>query len=885
MITEESLLSGLTLQGPKCLRFPNAVLERIFGMLPTQRDLRETCLVDRSWTMAAMNVLWRQPQFAGPVAFRSFLQAIHKNKQTALRVRDLNLCISDHQHIVTDGLPRVPMRIVQQSHATHAQCPLASPQIIFAVLQQCEMVDTLSLYGWHLQSTHLRLIASHLPRLKSICIIGSPQSNGQQPTIATLPLLPVSVTRIQLFGNYILHPSRYPALESLRLSMANTTQTGIDKICQGGLTTLRVLTLANAIDIQDDHLCQLLDAFPNLQSFSVEDGRFITGQGIISAIKKAQFLTDLMIQQHPDAAKKHHHSSPIYQQYDHMVSNHMTFNLCSITLTHIHIEDHQLCQLLEPSLTQLEHVYLSGCPQITNEFTLRLLQHATRLESLTIIHCKGVGAKTIQVLKDSSAIHNLRSLTFNGNGFDLQPVDILDFVRSAASHHLEYLTLRGYHEIMNAPFISRHVHSYRHARFTDDTLTFDRDGILGLAKEAYTPEDRMVTGKELMELANALNMEVVQLEMLMENIKKNLEQHHLTTAQDFIQSTTTDETPKSNTSLSSEGTEHAMHDTEFSEDTDPTSYTSPEPASTVEEHDSHESLTKHLDSTIVQSSPQQQQDNILPSDENIHRYDEPTIVSSTANDLGGWGSTLDISWKSRSSFGSRSFSDSSSNGSSSVSGHAFTAAAVDYEHAWRQVAKEAPIITAKRVPMADDRIPDGWGTPKQVVEWDDTRLAYAHDVVEKQKSTTFWIKRDDGNWIKAADKPPVTTTTSTTMATATAATTPRPHRTRTEPSARSNRRMVNTEIQKRNTSMDIIRSEVSERWADFAAGRPSSQQIPDLINLGTKEDDLFSIAPTIPIPTSSKSMQLLSSSSASSPSSELNRHHHHAKDDLDESLH
>lgn len=522
MITEENLLSGLTLHGPKCLRFPNGVLERIFAMLPTQRDLRETCVVHRSWTMAALNVLWREPQFAGPVAFRGFLEAIHKNKQTALRVRNLNLCLSSAEQqqsrFVKNGF-RASMRVIQQSHVNHARCPLASPQIIFAVLQQCEMVDTLSLYGWHLQSTHLRLIASHLPRLKSICIIGSPQDNSNQQSSSSsssptmVPLLPASVTHIELFGSYFLHPSRYPALKVLRLSIA--TQTSIEKFLQGGLTTLQELTLSGATDIRDGHLCQLFDAFPNLHSFSLEDSRHITAQGIIMAIKDAQFLTDLLIRQHPDAPKK----QPIYQQYDHMVSNHMTFSLRSITLAQLHIDDHQLCQILESSLSHIQHIYLSNCTYLTNQVATRLLQHASRLETLTIIHCKGVGPKALNILQDSPAAHSLRMLSFIGNGNSLQPADILNFVRSAAPHHLQQLVLRGYDNMVNTPFIARHARIYRHSRSTLDTMDFDRDGLLELAKERYIPEDRVVTGKEFVELANALNMEVSELEAIMDGIK------------------------------------------------------------------------------------------------------------------------------------------------------------------------------------------------------------------------------------------------------------------------------------------------------------------------------------------------------------------------------
>lgn len=119
---------------------------------------------------------------------------------------------------------------------------------------------------------------------------------------------------------------------------------------------------------------------------------------------------------------------------------------------------------------------------------------------------------------------------------------------------------------------------------------------------------------------------------------------------------------------------------------------------------------------------------------------------SQSEDLGGWGSTGDVSWLQSSASGSRISGDTSSSSSSgSVNNNS-------YEHAWQQIAQNAPVITAQRTRSIPERSSmeleagDGWGEPKNIVSWQDERLAYAHEVLEKQKRTTFWNKEDNGEW-------------------------------------------------------------------------------------------------------------------------------------------
>ena len=117
--------------------------------------------------------------------------------------------------------------------------------------------------------------------------------------------------------------------------------------------------------------------------------------------------------------------------------------------------------------------------------------------------------------------------------------------------------------------------------------------------------------------------------------------------------------------------------------------------------------------------------------------------SRTAPDLGGWGMTSDLSWL-------QNNNDNQWPGESSSNTSHRTPVVHSYENAWKQIAHESPIVTAKQannskpVPATDTG--DGWGTPKANISWNDERLSYAHDVVEEHKNTTFWNQHNNGEW-------------------------------------------------------------------------------------------------------------------------------------------
>ncbi|KAI9249456.1 hypothetical protein BDA99DRAFT_523851 [Phascolomyces articulosus] len=106
--------------------------------------------------------------------------------------------------------------------------------------------------------------------------------------------------------------------------------------------------------------------------------------------------------------------------------------------------------------------------------------------------------------------------------------------------------------------------------------------------------------------------------------------------------------------------------------------------------------------------------------------------------------TSDLSWLQKSTDAHGTGDTSSSSSSQKSSAHH------SYEHAWKQIAHESPIVTAQQSNnnrhSTTTSSADGWGTPKANIAWTDERLAYAHDVLEEQKRTTFWNRLENGEW-------------------------------------------------------------------------------------------------------------------------------------------
>src|SRR2546421_10058480 len=74
------------------LRLEDKIIIQIAHFLESQQDRYNLCLVNKTWSPAAISVLWSEPIFKTPDSLNLFLQAVKQSKQCASRVLSLNLC-------------------------------------------------------------------------------------------------------------------------------------------------------------------------------------------------------------------------------------------------------------------------------------------------------------------------------------------------------------------------------------------------------------------------------------------------------------------------------------------------------------------------------------------------------------------------------------------------------------------------------------------------------------------------------------------------------------------------------------------------------------------------------------------------------------------------
>lgn len=110
--------------------------------------------------------------------------------------------------------------------------------------------------------------------------------------------------------------------------------------------------------------------------------------------------------------------------------------------------------------------------------------------------------------------------------------------------------------------------------------------------------------------------------------------------------------------------------------------------------------------------------------------------------LGGWGES-DATWT------RTEVTASTANGAN------------NYETSWepKNFNDDTTLSSHERDTVAQLEFGEGWGTPKNVVDWQDERLSYAHYVLEKQKQTTFWNRRENGEWTELSQTAAVTAAT------------------------------------------------------------------------------------------------------------------------------
>ncbi|KAI8144268.1 hypothetical protein BJV82DRAFT_80828 [Fennellomyces sp. T-0311] len=918
MESEELFLHGLPTYSPACLRLTNVLMERIIRLLPSQADRYEACLIHRVWTTAAMGILWEAPQFANPHSVRHFLNTIRRNKQLALTVRKLDLVLN----ITVDcnDAFRESMRMTLERHAAYQDKALAVPQVIQAIVQQCERLDTLSIYGWQLEEIHLRLIAAYLPRLQTLRIIGS---RSNKPILLP-PLAASSLRKLHLYADFIVQPARFTELESLRLSLHQDAS--FDKLCnhQSTFPKVRELILANATRLKSEHLDAIFSVFPHLVNFALED---ISHPIDPSRLVQSSTVKHLILRPAGDMS--------FWPPLENAAPP--PAHLSTLLLDTCRMSDAYLAQLMF-HLDTLTSINLHDCPLLTDDAMVRICESAP-LEELEIVQCSRIGNRTVCALNNSPAICTLRRLRIESSG-PLRPEDIYEFMSSAVSYSLAYIDINGYPNVRDALF---------GRRATGKRVVLDKNGIQSIAEQGIAPKERCLTSDQITRLAKALNMNVRQLEMLLDQVQldqddgvsvatetsalNNSSEHPITgrssaisghdnnrpavTGNGYAQTHEQQQHVQQHSQkeqANEQNQEHQRYEQQQKhqqeqEQRHPQQQQQQQEKGRYEqqqqeqreqiehqmymlrqEQNKQTQVTQNMQAQFVEAQKQQQQPSHTESVQSYQRdsasdYESAeTITVSLAQhgqppnsycsdesddmrrfggqeDLGGWGMTSDLSWL-------QNAEHSSGDNTSIESGRP---SKDSYEHAWRQIARESPVVTAKSKLPRDQKtqdLADGWGTPKNIVEWTDDRLGYAHDVLEKQKRTVFWSQSDNGEWVELSDAtlankfpPPAAPRSLKSESTTGRPPSRGPVISRKKSFGPDTMRRSSTGPS-RSASSRVPRTESAnvDKWAAFSANemqqfkdakkRKSAAheveelEIPDLINLYSKDDDLVQPAQT-----------------------------------------
>ncbi|KAF7728773.1 hypothetical protein EC973_005611 [Apophysomyces ossiformis] len=777
----------LSISEQESLNLPQPVIDKICQFLPTQRDLYEACLINRTWREAATAVLWRSPQLRDPERFKQFYNCCRMSKRAALSVREISLCIQDavvktvFLPIAKADLPRHDMKTNMLSH----------PDLVQAYARQCEQLTSITMYGWRLQPSHLEQLAVMLNRLTSIELIGS-NPNPSQPFALSI-ILP-RLERLILDGRFWLTPhflglfsSRATRLRVLQISLADMEEECLRRLCTGRLD-LHELTLTDAVPITDIIVRRVVQAFPNLRKLCLTGCNKVTDESILHALISCPHLRDLEIralpatlQQRPDQKLTGLDLAAGWNTVRHKIV------LQRLVLENWGMNDEFMTRMAG-KCTRLTTLGLSNCPNLTDRSIVNCLGEGCRLHVFNTIRCPGLGSDTWAHLKHGKG---LRRIYVELCG-ELSPKDAYDICCSCPN--LRILDIEGYPEVANC--IHRQLaHGEDAASFPDQSLSLNANGIRALAnidpttdpKLTGLPETRYLTGEHVMHLAKALGIPIAEFEALLDMVQsdvpaaseniKSLTQQVPATLRDF---SLADKRPKSLQRINQLKEPHQQRPATpalwahandammehylpgINKGSALATAKMPSPigetiSSIAQEQESDETSVERLgdsESSLSERSlsPTNGAAEIYKEEQTV-KEDWPVLGGQKEKekpiDLGGWGTTNNFLWKT---------GTSSSRPSGPVT-KGYSAwdpnEAINRTREWQQKPLEQALPPARRrgQPTAPQMMldSDGWGQPKSYVAWHDLRTqGFAHDVIEKQRDTPFW-NAEIGAWSTGAE--------------------------------------------------------------------------------------------------------------------------------------
>ncbi|KAI9026471.1 hypothetical protein CLU79DRAFT_741892 [Phycomyces nitens] len=741
------------------LRLPNKVMELICRMLPTRADQANACLIHPTWKTAARNILWESPRFHEPASFRAFLGTVQTSKNCALAVRSLRICVDglDDQNVFKP-IDNSNLKLHQMQHAS-----LSNPEFIRIIASRCEKLTSLTIYGYQLEPSHVEVLAGILSELTELHIIGSkhgPESPGSfrsPPFIVNSSIFP-RIRSLNLDGVFDITTSfaatlatRCHNLQSLHISLAGMSSSGLDELCNPGVLNLKELVFTHATHIKDYHMEHALKAFPRLTRLAVEGTGHITVKTIRNALGLLKFLEDLDIRGDPAYQLPELDSQgDIYNDETWTVSP----NMYRLAIHHLGINNKLFTHILRacPSLTVLG---ISDCEYLTDEPLEKSFNWLSKLEVMYITQCRNIGSQTINAIIKRQTRRTIKQVNFEGSG-DIKPSDIYQLCLKTHMNNLKWIRLINYPELMNST-IGSFASEFKEE---ESVMVLNEQAIellVNTPMDQYSdleqrPEGRYLSGDQIFGLAKELQLSLSALEKILNKVQLSLSDNS---------EQESDENSNSYQALEkSINSEYNTQDTKSqTEDVDNSTERTTSQLSTQWPTIDIKSLPKQMGDSSPEMNRSSNQEYTSESERDVSGslVSTGSFVSSTespperesnrttSKSLGGWAPSDTQDWNQ---------STESSASDPIVKPNWQTSQNEDKQKEnvrWntRMASTSNPTINDKD--KAIFGLEEGWGNPENVVPWEQTK-GYVHEVLEAQSNATFWEQTRDGGWNKLSPR-------------------------------------------------------------------------------------------------------------------------------------
>ncbi|KAG1519010.1 hypothetical protein G6F52_008922 [Rhizopus delemar] len=730
------------------LTLPTSIMEHICRLLVDRKDKYETCLIHPNWSIAAVNVLWEAPRFQRPQQLRAFVDTIRTSRKTALLVRDLYLAFLDAKE---ETVFKTIVRSTIERHSYENAKVLANPKFLLLLAKSCENITDFTCYGWQLERADWEHLAFAAPQLSRLHIIG-----GYPHQQLNINNLLSRLTSLHLDGFFNIDEAwatnlvnKAIHLTDLQISLEKLQYSVLERICTPDHLKLEKLTLTGTSEIKDVHISRVLQAFPYLTKFCLEGCTKISAQTILISLTSCPYLQHLEIRANPTIFEK----SPIV--YLDKQQPAWTPKLAKLLIENMNITDDNL-QAISPLLPHLQVLGLKNCPRLTNQGLEFIVSnpYIKHLSQLLLIHCPNIHSSlfavdTLTITKSITEIH------MDSCG-PISPVDIYKLCCRCINHRLRSIKLINYQDLKGSIIDTYNDDQSVPSSTLPFRIILNRANIDALAHSddpqlCPIPNDRLLTGYQIVLLAKRLDVTTQELLALFDHVEQEEQAEINKKSQQSIMPT---KLPIKNnlnrleslkTFAAPRPTTPAIWSKDFNDNGGiPT--INDDYSSAINESPQSSSDTDNYREEEEEEDYEEVDNNEVNNESKIS-WAEYNQVENSHTNLGGWG----IGGSSNNAWNKASANESTIQPENQKETW-LESKGINPDELWQQQALESNKKLFKtssknhfrNSPMIVEG--DGWGEPEKVIDWDDLRTqGFAYDVLVEQKETTFW-KKVNGIW-------------------------------------------------------------------------------------------------------------------------------------------